>query len=310
MKELQPSEQEVARRVLQSLFTDDNEDGHRIQRKQSHVVSALLMMLPTQKADGVWHASPSPKHYQKLLQTKFLCLALYPMNPIRLSLPSVSPLPLRPRLQKRLRLRLQQTKTRATLVLSRLRVKLHLVLIHRLVPSQIARPSVIGWVLGGARANPRVVDRWPSLPWIPMVRKSLHPCPSPKARRHHLQRRPLPAIRVRTRASSVLWASLSSIRRCPTPVDDDGMSPCRTPLLLLLLPYLMPRICHRRHGRRFLLSQEHSTSPLRLLPASPLNSNVRAPIRRHPQLLLSRTLQERNRHKVPHCLQSSTPHES
>lgn len=43
MKELQPSEQEVARRVLQSLFTDDDEDGHRILRKQSHQVSSSDM---------------------------------------------------------------------------------------------------------------------------------------------------------------------------------------------------------------------------------------------------------------------------
>lgn len=41
LKELQPSEQEIARRVLQSLFTDDDEGGHRIQRKQSHMVSAI-----------------------------------------------------------------------------------------------------------------------------------------------------------------------------------------------------------------------------------------------------------------------------
>lgn len=41
LEELQPSEQEIARRVLQSLFTDDDEGGHRIQRKQSHMVSAI-----------------------------------------------------------------------------------------------------------------------------------------------------------------------------------------------------------------------------------------------------------------------------
>ncbi|KAI0310088.1 rab-GTPase-TBC domain-containing protein [Amylostereum chailletii] len=37
MKELQPSERDVARRVIQSLFTDDDEGIHRIQRKQSHL---------------------------------------------------------------------------------------------------------------------------------------------------------------------------------------------------------------------------------------------------------------------------------
>ena len=39
MKELQPSEQEVARRVLQSLFPDDDEARRDIQRKQSDTVS-------------------------------------------------------------------------------------------------------------------------------------------------------------------------------------------------------------------------------------------------------------------------------
>ncbi|THH08191.1 hypothetical protein EW146_g9072 [Bondarzewia mesenterica] len=37
MNELQPSEQDVARRVLQSLFTDDDEEEHKIQRQQSHM---------------------------------------------------------------------------------------------------------------------------------------------------------------------------------------------------------------------------------------------------------------------------------
>jgi small G protein signaling modulator 3 len=38
IKELQISEREVARRVIQSLFTDDDEDYHMVQRKQSHIV--------------------------------------------------------------------------------------------------------------------------------------------------------------------------------------------------------------------------------------------------------------------------------
>ncbi|KAI0064944.1 TBC-domain-containing protein [Artomyces pyxidatus] len=37
MKELQPSDRDIARRVIQSLFTDDDEGIHQIQRKQSHM---------------------------------------------------------------------------------------------------------------------------------------------------------------------------------------------------------------------------------------------------------------------------------
>jgi hypothetical protein len=39
MEELQPSEQDIARRVIQSIFTDDNEGRHQIQRQQSLMVS-------------------------------------------------------------------------------------------------------------------------------------------------------------------------------------------------------------------------------------------------------------------------------
>lgn len=39
LKELKPSEQEVARRVVQLLFTDDDENEHRVHRKQSVLVS-------------------------------------------------------------------------------------------------------------------------------------------------------------------------------------------------------------------------------------------------------------------------------
>ena len=38
LRELQPSDQEVARRVIQSLFTDDDENEHRVQRKLSVLV--------------------------------------------------------------------------------------------------------------------------------------------------------------------------------------------------------------------------------------------------------------------------------
>lgn len=38
MKELQPSERDTARRVIQSIFTDDDERVHRVQRQQSRMV--------------------------------------------------------------------------------------------------------------------------------------------------------------------------------------------------------------------------------------------------------------------------------
>ena len=39
MKELQPSERDIARRVMQSLFTDDDEGMHNVERSQSQMVS-------------------------------------------------------------------------------------------------------------------------------------------------------------------------------------------------------------------------------------------------------------------------------
>lgn len=43
LKELQPSDQEVARRVIQSLFTDDDENEHRVQRKLSVLVRTCYL---------------------------------------------------------------------------------------------------------------------------------------------------------------------------------------------------------------------------------------------------------------------------
>ena len=42
LKELQPSEQDVARRVIQSLFTDDDENEHNVRRKQSVMVRPII----------------------------------------------------------------------------------------------------------------------------------------------------------------------------------------------------------------------------------------------------------------------------
>ena len=43
MKELQHSERDIARRVVQSLFTDDDEGLHNVERSQSHMVRSLLL---------------------------------------------------------------------------------------------------------------------------------------------------------------------------------------------------------------------------------------------------------------------------
>jgi hypothetical protein len=45
VKELKPSDQEVARRVIQSLFTDDDENEHRVRRKRSVLVCIQPFML-------------------------------------------------------------------------------------------------------------------------------------------------------------------------------------------------------------------------------------------------------------------------
>jgi small G protein signaling modulator 3 len=42
LQELRPSEQEIAKRVLQSLFPDDDEGTHQIQRRQSVMVGCLI----------------------------------------------------------------------------------------------------------------------------------------------------------------------------------------------------------------------------------------------------------------------------
>ena len=42
LKELEPSEQDIARRLIQSLFTDDDENEHNVRRKQSVMVRPPL----------------------------------------------------------------------------------------------------------------------------------------------------------------------------------------------------------------------------------------------------------------------------
>jgi len=53
LRELSPSERDVARRILQSLFPDDDEHVHRIQRRQSNLVSRRLVLFHL-----VWPVDP------------------------------------------------------------------------------------------------------------------------------------------------------------------------------------------------------------------------------------------------------------
>ncbi|KAH9481920.1 TBC domain-containing protein C4G8.04 [Psilocybe cubensis] len=59
LKELKPSEQEVARRVVQLLFTDDDESEHRVHRKQS--VMSLSESLAEAVADEVSMSRSPPE---------------------------------------------------------------------------------------------------------------------------------------------------------------------------------------------------------------------------------------------------------
>jgi hypothetical protein len=45
IRELQPSERDVAKRVIQSIFTDDDERVHQVRRQQSRMVSRYQMDL-------------------------------------------------------------------------------------------------------------------------------------------------------------------------------------------------------------------------------------------------------------------------
>ena len=59
MKELQPSERDIARRVMQSLFTDDDEGMHRVERSQSHMV----------RSPSVWSVPDAESISQSLTDT-------------------------------------------------------------------------------------------------------------------------------------------------------------------------------------------------------------------------------------------------
>ncbi|KAF9048890.1 rab-GTPase-TBC domain-containing protein [Panaeolus papilionaceus] len=67
LKELQPSDQDIARRVLQSLFTDDDEDVHHVRRKQS--VLSLSESLAEAVADEVPLSRSLPDQPQFLAPT-------------------------------------------------------------------------------------------------------------------------------------------------------------------------------------------------------------------------------------------------
>ena len=62
IKELQASDRDIARRVMQSLFTDDDEGTHNVERSQSQMVSVPLIGM--YRLVNVSH-SPSPTHYPR-----------------------------------------------------------------------------------------------------------------------------------------------------------------------------------------------------------------------------------------------------
>ena len=62
LKELEPSEQVIARHFIQSLFTDDDENEHNIHRKQGVMVCSLfshdisILILPQSLKDSLAEA--------------------------------------------------------------------------------------------------------------------------------------------------------------------------------------------------------------------------------------------------------------
>ncbi|KAH9954899.1 rab-GTPase-TBC domain-containing protein [Russula dissimulans] len=60
MKELQSSDRDIARRVMQSLFTDDDEGMHKVERNQSHL--SLTDTLSEAMVDGVIFPRPEELH--------------------------------------------------------------------------------------------------------------------------------------------------------------------------------------------------------------------------------------------------------
>jgi len=64
MSELQPSEQEIAKRVIQAIFTDADEAQHEVRRQQSSMVSLLLPLL-LQPTETNLYSSLSPSRSAK-----------------------------------------------------------------------------------------------------------------------------------------------------------------------------------------------------------------------------------------------------
>ena len=70
LKELEPSEQAIARRLIQSLFTDDDENEHNVHRKQSVLVRPYHSVVIFQYS---FRYSRSRIPLLKLLQTRSHC---------------------------------------------------------------------------------------------------------------------------------------------------------------------------------------------------------------------------------------------
>jgi hypothetical protein len=81
MKELQPSEQDIAKRVIQAVFTDADEAKHEVQRQQSFVVG---LSLPLRSIVTDLYTSLFPSHSVRLSRTKFPTLESWKYPPYQL----------------------------------------------------------------------------------------------------------------------------------------------------------------------------------------------------------------------------------
>jgi small G protein signaling modulator 3 len=66
LQELGPREQDVAKRVIQSIFTDDDETEHHVERKQSVMVRLINMALVCTSSDRCFHCRAWPSLLAKL----------------------------------------------------------------------------------------------------------------------------------------------------------------------------------------------------------------------------------------------------
>jgi hypothetical protein len=218
MKELQSSDRDIARRVMQSLFTDDDEGMHKVERNQSHLVS--IPSYDTCQMMNVFH-SPSPTLYPRRWST--VLSSPVPRNFMNLTW-RPPPLPRSSSLQHRtqrgplvlawpralFRSKIMMQPTQAAFILNSARAHL-----ASKVPNLIALRLVIGWGLGGQSLDTSTS----ALPFLPMWIKLQYPTHSPLRSlltailQYHRQRPSPVGAKFRTK-SLARWDSLFSTR-CP-----------------------------------------------------------------------------------------------